>query len=201
MVAVVIAAGGGGDNGADKEPAAGGGGGNEDEAQITSVIETDATSTAPADCTKLYTQSFLNQTKFDVNGQEAVDACVRDMPFDADNSDSVDVTDVRVSGDSATADAHYTGGLFDGQTLVFSLRKNGDQWKLDQFDDIKGFDVQRFADAWAETAPKFTNQTQKEANCAAKVFASMSPNEVKAGLLSGDSEQLFPFAEDCEIAL
>ena len=97
-----------------------------------------------------------------------------------------------MTGNSATAEALYTGGLFDGQTLVYSLLKDSNQWKLDRLDDFKEFDLQDFADAFAETAPRFTNPlTQEQASCAAEEFSSRSPNEVKAGLLSGDLEQLF----------
>ena len=177
----------------------GGGGGNEEEDQVTRVVETEATTTDPANCEKLHTQHYLEQAYFAGTGQAARDECDKQTRNSADDPDSVEVTDVQVSGNSATAEVRHTGGFFDGQTLVLSLRKVGDQWKLDQFDDIKDFNLQRFADAFAETPPPWL--TQKQANCAQNQFTSMPAKEVKAGILSGELEQLLPFSADCHFSL
>ena len=180
----------------------GGGGGNEEEDQVTSVVETEATTTDRANCTKLHTQRYLEQAYFGGTGQDARDACDAQTRNSADDPDSVNVTDVQVSGNSASAEVRHNGGSFDGQTLVLSLRKVGDEWKLDKIDDLKDFDLQRFADAFETTAVKFTRAfTPEQAHCAARRYARMSPDDVKAGILSGDLAQLLPFADDCHISL
>jgi len=94
--------------------ASGGGGGNDDEDQVAGVIQTSYTTTDPADCRKLYTQRFL-EWEFRSSGPDAVKACADDTRFTGDDPNSVDVTDVRVSGDSATSETAVNGGIFDGQ--------------------------------------------------------------------------------------
>jgi hypothetical protein len=179
--------------------AGGGGGGNGDEAQIAGVIETSFLSTDPADCTKLNTQRLLEQSYF-MTGPDAVEACAADAQNLAIHPDSVDVSNVQVtvSGDGATAEARFQGGYYDGQTLILSLLKRGAQWKLDYINGFKNFDLDRFAAAFAATAPKFTQPlTQEQANCAAAEFRRQPPAQVEAGILSGDSGQLLPFAKRC----
>jgi len=179
-----------------------GGGGNDDKDRIASVVETALTSTDPADCTMLYTQAFLDTTQYAGTGEGAMDACRAQAKYTRDDPNLVHVADVEVSGNSATAEAVVKGGLFDGQTLAFSLRNFSGEWKLDQFNDIKNFHLQRFADAFITTAAKFSPPlTAKEATCAEEHLSSMSPNEVKAGILSNDLEQLLPFHKRCRIEL
>ena len=188
VVAVVVAA-------------SGGGGGNKAEDQVAGVIETSFTTTDPAECRKLYTQRFLER-QFGGTGQDAVKACADDTRFTGDDPNSVDVTDVRVSGDSATSKTAVNGGIFDGQTLVFSSRREDDQWKIDRLTDIKDFDLERFANAFATTSPNFRNPlTPKQADCAKKGLVAESPASVKAGILANNPEQVLPFHKDCNIEL
>src|SRR5262245_53805225 len=103
---------------------------SEDQDQITQAINAAAASGDPSACTQYQTQRFLEQTN-DGTGEAAVKSCEQDA---ADSvADSVDVTDIEVDGDSATAKAAVTGSVFDGQTLDIALVKEGDVWKLDQF--------------------------------------------------------------------
>jgi hypothetical protein len=181
VLAVVIASGGGGGGGA--------------EAQIAGVIERSFLSTDPADCTKLNTQRFLQQTYF-LTGQDAVNACAAEAKNLATHPDSVDVSDVRVtvSGDGATAEARFQGGLYDGQTMILSLLKDGAQWKLYYVNDYKDFDLNSFAAAFAATTPKFAVNPlpQGKANCAAAEYRRLPPATVEAGVLSGDPDKLLP---------
>ena len=115
-------------------------GSSEDEDQITAAIERAATSGDPAACTEVQTAKFTQQTSGEPSqsAAAAVKSCQRDASDTA--ADKVEVTDIEVDGDSATAKAEATGSVFDGQTLDIALVKEGDQWKLDEFKGFEDFD-------------------------------------------------------------
>jgi len=54
------------------------------------------------------------------------------------------VTDIEVDGDTATANAVFTGGFFGGQTIAVALTKDGDTWKLDEAKNFVNFDRAKF---------------------------------------------------------
>jgi hypothetical protein len=174
--------------------AACGGGGNSDEDQISEVIETTATTNADSNCTDLETQSFVEQANFST-GKDAVAACKDSGP--ESNADSVKVTEIEVDGDRATAHATLSGSTFDGQTLVVSLVKDGDQWQMDHIDDIVGFDAKRFGEAFAAGATRGGDLNQTEARCIASNFAEQDPGDLKAAVLSGDPTQLASTFQGC----
>src|SRR5262245_32104257 len=115
-------------------------GGNSDEDQITDVIKTSVKSTDPADCTKLETQTFVEQTEFAL-GPDAVKQCQDDAADTSDDPDSVDVKDVEADGDTGTANVTFHGGSFDGSTVTVGLVKEGDQWKLNRITGIPNFNL------------------------------------------------------------
>ena len=110
-------------------------GSSADEDQITAVLTRAATSGDPAACTRDQTLKFTEQTSGGAQGQAAVTACEKDAKNTA--ADKIDVTDVSVNGNTATATAKATGSIFDGQTIKVGLVKQDGQWKLDEF---KGFE-------------------------------------------------------------
>ena len=119
----LAACGGGDDNGS-----------SGDEEQITQAINAAATSGDPAACTKYQTLKFTEQTSGG-QGHAAVQSCEKGASNTA--ADNIDVTDIEVDGDNATAKGKATGSVFDGQTIDVALVKENGQWKLDEF---KGFD-------------------------------------------------------------
>jgi hypothetical protein len=123
--------------------ACGGGGGasSEDQAQITKSVEFAAVSGDPKACTDAQTLKFTEQTT-GANGQAAVLQCQQDAKDTP--ADSVDVTDIEVDGDTATANALFTGGFFGGQTVEIALTKDGGTWKLDEAKGFKDFDRDKF---------------------------------------------------------
>jgi hypothetical protein len=175
--------------------AACGGGGNDDEDQITDAIQTTATTTNDSNCTKFETQRFLDQTEFK-SGKAALQECKSSNP--ENDADSADVSNIDVNGDKATADAALTGSAFGGQTLVISLVKEGDQWKLDYIEDIKNFDVPEFAKAFAVAAQKGDNPlSAAQATCVKDNLATAPPDTLKAAVLSGDPNKLSPAFQGC----
>ena len=120
--------------------ACGGGGNNSsaDQDQITKQIQFAATSGDPKACTTAQTQHFTDQTSGDNGtGTAAVRTCEQDASQGV--ADKVDVSDISVDGDNATAKVAITGSVFDGQTLNVALVKEGGTWKLDDFKGFEGF--------------------------------------------------------------
>ena len=165
-------------------------GANGSQAEIAGAIEAEATSTDPADCTRLVTQSFLEQSEF-VSGPAALRACRADSPDQSTDPDSVDVSKVSVEGDIATAHATFHGGSLDSQTLVIELAEDRGQWKLERIAGIPGFDVGAYARAFERTATRGRRPLGTEqAACVAGRIRAARPAQLETALLSGDPAQV-----------
>ena len=172
-------------------------GGGNDEEEITEVIETAATSTDPADCTELQTQAFLDQTEV-ADGEEAVAECEESAEDPSGNPDSVEVTDVSVDGDEATASMTPTGSSLDGQTLEVALVKEDDQWKLDEFVDIPEFDAEAYVTNLAAEIDESGELQDARGVCFGEQLA-LTPEEQLKALALGDSDILFDLFATCGI--
>lgn len=170
-------------------------GGNSDEGKVTDAIVTSATTSDPANCTELLTQSFVEQTEFE-KGEQALKSC-REQD-QSSNADSVEVRQIEVDGESATAEARIEGSVFDGQTLAISLVSEDGQWKLDRIEDITIFDKEALAEAFARTATQGEDPlTQEQADCVAENFRTGPPGTIEQAILSGDPEALAPAFQGC----
>jgi len=158
-----------------------------EEGEIEEVVETSATSTDPADCKKLNTQQFIEQTT-QGSGDAAVKQCEADAKEEK-GAESVSVSAVEVDGSDATAEVAMSGGNLDGQALEVALIKDGDGWKLNEVVKFTEFDRAKLVDVLeaglsepsAEVDPKF-------ASCMVEGFRQGSQAEVEE-LLFGDSPQ------------
>lgn len=165
-------------------------GGADPQAEIGAAIAAAATSTDPADCTRLETQSFVEQTEF-TTGPAAVRACRADASDASTDPDSVDVYRVEVDGDSATARARFDGGSFDSQTLVIDVVDDRGQWKVDRIAGIVDFDTGAYASAFVRTATGGSGALRADqAACVADRIRSSRPEALETALLSGDAEQV-----------
>ncbi len=173
--------------------ACGGGSSNSaDEDQITSAITAAATSGDPSACTKYQTLRFTEQTNGGEKGQAAVKACEQDAQSSV--ADKVEVTDVSVNGDSATAKAAVTGSVFDGQTLNVTLVKDGGQWKLDQFKGFENFNRDAFIAAFPAELAKQPGTTPQAVNCLKSQFQAASDQQLESVFVGNDpqaEQQLF----------
>jgi hypothetical protein len=172
------------------------GGGGDDEGDITDVLTTSVKSTDPADCTKLETQQFVEQTEFST-GPEAVTECQQDASDTSDDPDSVDVTDIQVDGDNATANVAFTGGSFGGSTLTVALVKDGDQWKLDRITDIVTLDVATFKQSFADRLAASGDVPAQVKSCIGQAIQGASEDQIKQALLSGTEQDLVALFSQC----
>jgi hypothetical protein len=171
-------------------------GGSDDEAQVTEAIETSVKSTDPADCTTLQTQKFTEQVQFQT-GEAAVKSCEEEATDTSDDPDSVEVSNVSIDGEAATADVAFTGSAFDGSTVSLALVKEGDQWKLDEITDIPTLDLEGFRAAFIEQLEADGETPQQVKDCITESFASITEEQVRSALISGDPSQLTGLFAEC----
>jgi hypothetical protein len=159
------------------------GGGNQDEDQIREAIETAATSGDPTACTDVETQHFVDQISFG-SGQAALKTCKKEAAQTP--ADSIEVSNIQVDGDTATADGAATGQIFDGQTLEISLVKDGDQWKLDQLTGFAEFDRDAFDAAFEKEISGGSGAPAKVRPCLLEQVKGLSDQELQDKLLSSN---------------
>ncbi|MFL5900263.1 MAG: hypothetical protein ACJ75S_03610 [Solirubrobacterales bacterium] len=171
--------------------------GDSDESQIEEAIETSATSTDPADCTKLETQQFMEQTSQE-SGKAAVSKCEEEAEAE-EGAESVSVSNVEANGSSATAEAALTGGALNGQALEVELVKNGDQWQLNEVVKFTEFDRAKLVEfVEEEFTPSENGLSPKLASCFVEAFQERSQGEIEELLFSPSSEGFEELAEACQ---
>ena len=172
------------------------GGGSSEESQIEEAIEKSVTSTDPADCDKLETQKFMEQTTRE-SGAAAVKKCEEEAENE-EGAESVAVSGVEVEGSSATAEAALTGGVLNGQAVEVALVKEGEQWKLDEAVKITKLDRAKLVEAFKQQLAKAAGElTPRLVACFVKAFEGDSQAEVEELLLSGSTRPLEEVAEAC----
>jgi hypothetical protein len=172
------------------------GSGSGDEGQIEEAVETSATSKDPADCKKLSTQKFMEQTTRS-EGAEAVKECEKNAS-NGEGAEAAEVSDVEVDGSKATADVALTGGSFDGQGLEIALAKQGDQWKLDELAGFAEFDKAKVIGILKSQFDEPSSEVSKaQASCIVESFEEAPQAELEDALLSGSTKGFEEIAGDC----
>jgi ABC-type glycerol-3-phosphate transport system substrate-binding protein len=172
------------------------GSGGDESGEVEEAIETSATTTDPADCKRLETQRFMEQTSGE-SGKAALQECEEEAEKDK-GAESVKVSSVEVDGAKATGDAALQGGTLDGQTVEVALVKDGEQWKLDEVVKFTKFDQgslvqffeEQFADPQNEVPPRL-------ANCIIEAVEEGTQGEVEELIFSGSRKPLEEVAESC----
>jgi hypothetical protein len=167
-----------------------------DESQIEEAVETSATSTDPADCKKLATQHFMEQTT-QSEGSEAVKTCEKEASNDEGAEDAT-VSNVEVDGSTASADVALTGGGFDGQEVEVALVKEDDQWKLNEIAGFVKFDEAKVIKTLEEGFSKPSSEVSKGLeSCIIESFEEAPQSDFEAALISGSTEGFEEIAGDC----
>ncbi len=165
-----------------------------DVKEITGAIVTSGTTETESECTEMETQRFVEQISSE-KGQAAIDAC---KEAGDTNAEKIDVSDVKVDGDGATAIAAIAGGTFDGQSLRVSLIREDGKWKLDYFDGFESFDKAKLVDALtAALSGSSETFTPEQGQCIGDALGEAGDTELQEIILSGDSNRLVPFVKPC----
>jgi hypothetical protein len=172
------------------------GGSKSDESQIKEAVETSAASTDPADCKKLSTQQFMEQTTKS-SGSEAAESCEEQASND-EGVETATVSSVEVDGSKATADTVLAGGTFDRQEVEVALVKDGDQWKLDEIAGFTKFDPTKVIETFEEEFAKPSSEVSKsQAACVAESFEEAAEAEFEEALLSPTTDGFEEIAGSC----
>jgi hypothetical protein len=176
------------------------GGGESDEDKVVEVIETSVTSSDPADCKKLATQAFLEQTEFE-QGAAAVESCEESTKDTSDDPDSVEVSEVEIDGSSATADVAFNGGSFDSQTLSVALVEEDGDWKMDELTGFAEFDQERLANSFEEALKLEDDVDPQLANCFAETVRELPKADAESLVVGGSSDPIVEIVEGCSEGL
>jgi hypothetical protein len=183
---MVAACGGGGDDGGERDQ----------RAEIAGVIETVVLGDDPATCRTLRTQRFVEQQAFEL-GDAAVRDCEEDAADTSNDPQDVDVRDVLVDGDEATAALAVTGGPYDGSTLDLALVKEGDQWKLDRFTGFEHLEVETLKRGFIEELESTGQVPPAILDCIRGAIERTSAEQIKQAVVSGTEGALFSLFESC----
>jgi hypothetical protein len=177
--------------------ACGGGGDDGDESAVIKTIEIAATGSNPADCRKYATQAFLEQTELE-EGADAVKECEEDAEDTEGDPKSIKVSKVAIDGSSATAEASFVGGTFDGQALSMGLVEKDGTWKLNEITGFVSLDQDRYAESFEKGVTSGEDRLPRAvASCIGRVFRGLSQPELEDMVLSKDPHRLIELAESC----
>jgi ABC-type glycerol-3-phosphate transport system substrate-binding protein len=177
--------------------AACGGGGESDEDKIASTIETAATSTDPSVCSETQTLKFMEQTASGA-GKEAEKNCEKEAEEETNQPDSVSVSQIKVNGESATANAEFKGGPFNDQTLELGLVEEDGEWKLDEFTGFAKFDPAPFVKSLTEQIENEPELEPEIASCIVEGIEGLSNSELESAVVENNTEVFAEIAEGCQ---
>lgn len=168
-----------------------------DEAAIEETIEMSATSTELSKCTEFQTEEFNEQDQ-GVPAKEALSACEEAAENDKSPAESVDVSNISIEGETATADAALTGSALNGQTVEVELAKEEGNWKLNQFVKFTKYDAAGLAEGVEQELQGAEGVSPSLAKCVAEGFAEASQGEAEELVFSGNSSGVEELAKSCE---
>jgi len=168
----------------------------DDEGEVEDTVELSATTTDPADCEKLNTQEFMEQTTQE-SGGAAVKECEQEAK-EGEGAESASVSNVEVNGSDATAEVALSGGNLDDQALEVALVKDGDQWKLNEVVEFTKFNQAKLVEVLEEGLSEPSSEADpKFAACVIDAFKQGSQAEVEDLLFGGSSGTLEEVFEGC----
>jgi ABC-type glycerol-3-phosphate transport system substrate-binding protein len=171
------------------------GGSESPEDKITGVIEKSVTSTDPAVCTETQTTAFVEQTNSG-NAKEALAKCEEDAEEAKNNPESIEVKEIEVEGEEATAKVSFTGGSFDGQTIAVALVQEEGDWKLNEAVEFVNLDREKLIAAFEKKLGEEAEIEPAVAECLIEGIEEASDSELE-GFVFGEQEGLVGIAEEC----
>ncbi len=173
------------------------GGGDEAETAIAEAIEKSAMSTSPSKCTEFQTEAFNEQDQ-SVEGPEALKACEESVEGNESPAEKVDVSNINVEGESATAEAAVTGSALNGQTVELEVVEEEGTWKLNKFLSFTKFDGKALTEGLEEQFELEGEVEPKLAQCVSEAVGNASQAQVEEMTFEGKTEVVEEIAEGCE---
>jgi predicted small secreted protein len=177
--------------------ACGGSSGGGEEAKVEEAIEESGTSSDPSKCTEFQTASF-NENESGKKGAAATKACEEETEAKGDEAEKVTVSNVKVNGESATAEVEVEGTGLNGQVVeVEAVEEEGD-WKLNKFLGFTKFDASSLAEVLENELGKEEGVSAELAKCVSEGVAEISKSEAEAMVFEKDLTPVEEIAEGCE---
>jgi predicted small secreted protein len=175
--------------------ACGGSSGGGEDAKVEEAIEESATSTDPSKCTELQTALF-NETETDQKGAEATKACEEEAK--ENDTESVNVSNVSVNGEKATAEVEVEGSGLNGQGVELELVEEDGNWKLNKLLGFTNFDAAALGEALEEELRKQEGVDPKLAKCVSEGVAGISQSDAESMVFEKNLEPIEEIAKSCE---
>jgi predicted small secreted protein len=175
--------------------ACGGSSGGGEDAKVEEAIEESATSTDPSKCTALQTALF-NETETDQKGAEATKACEEEAK--ENDTESVNVSNVSVNGEKATAEVEVEGSGLNGQGVELELVEEEGNWKLNKLLGFTNFDAAALGEALEEELGKQEGVDPKLAKCVSEGVAGISQSDAESMVFEKNLEPIEEIAKSCE---
>ncbi|MGH2951329.1 MAG: hypothetical protein ACRDKX_04720 [Solirubrobacterales bacterium] len=96
-------------------------------------------------CSEILTQRALEQTQF-TDAEDALESCIDDAEDPDDNAEAIEIPELEVNADTATATVTPQGGSIDGASMSVALVED-DGWRIDRVTALEILDRDRFLDA------------------------------------------------------
>lgn len=147
--------------------------------EIAATVTQAYTSSDPTSCTVLSTLQSVEQVT-GYSGQTAVSYCQQSASDPANDARAVEVSNVTVHGDRASANVRLQGTNLDGSTITQQLVKQGGQWKLDLITAIPHFDGHRYRHAFVALGLHNGDITRGQADCLRDALGAASDSQLIA---------------------
>jgi hypothetical protein len=168
----------------------------DETSKVEEAIETAATTTDPADCTKVQTQNFMEQTSQE-SGKAALKNCEEEAEKE-ENASTATVANAEVNGSDATAEVTLSGGKsLSGQTLEVALVKDDDEWKMNEVIKFTKFDHDKLIETFEREIKGSPEGSSKFATCFLKAFEEANQAEVEELLFRSGGEGFEEIAKEC----
>jgi predicted small secreted protein len=166
-----------------------------DEASIESTIEEAATSEDPKICTELQTENWNEQEHPEGN---ALKECEETTEAGENLAESVNISNVKVNGESATAEVEITGTGLDGQVLEVELANEGGDWKMNETLQFTKFDPAGFAKLIEEKLDEEESVSPELAKCVTEGMESLSQKEAESFIFEKNFGPIEKAAGNCQ---
>jgi hypothetical protein len=172
------------------------GGESSAESEIKESIEASQTANDPSNCAALTTPNFREQISKET-GFDALDTC-EERASEGKGAESVDISNVEVDRETATADVALTGGSFDGQELETELALQNGQWKLNKITGFASFDQAEVIETLGKGfAGPSIEADRSRAACVGKSLEEASRPKLEEALLSETPGEFEELTESC----
>jgi hypothetical protein len=166
-----------------------------EESAIETAIEESATSEDPKICSEFQTEAFNKSEYAEGN---ALKQCEEATESGASVAESVDISSVKVDGESATAEVEVNGSGLDGQVLEVGLVEEEGDWKMNELLGFTKFDGPAFAETLEAKLAEEEGVGPELAKCVSESVGTLSQEEAEMIVFEKNLEPLEEAAGGCE---